>query len=122
MRRRCYAPPVFPRPRRPPSRRNWILFAILGLFIVSDFALFSWLIFQTLSRRELDRVLLETRQEAQDLAQRIAGSAESTGGDLFTAVAFEREDRRRDAVEEPAIVRDDQRAAREIDQALFERT
>ena len=82
---------MFPRPRRPPSRRNWILFAILGLFIVSDFALFSWLIFQTLSRRELDRVLLETRQEAQDLAQRIAGSAESTGGDLFTAVAFERE-------------------------------
>jgi signal transduction histidine kinase len=82
---------VFPRPRRPASRRNWIIFAILGLFIVSDFALFSWLIFQTLSRRELDRVLLETRQEAQDLAQRIAGSAESTGGDLFTAVAFERE-------------------------------
>lgn len=82
---------MFPRPRRPPSRRNWIIFALLGLFIVSDFALFSWLIFQTLSRRELDRVLLETRREAQDLAGRIAGSAESTGGDLFTAVAFERE-------------------------------
>ena len=82
---------MFPRPRRPPSRRNWIIFALLGLFIVSDFALFSWLIFQTLSRRELDRVLLETRREAQDLAGRIAGSAESTGGDLFTAVAPERE-------------------------------
>ncbi|MEO8195805.1 MAG: hypothetical protein ABI689_03700, partial [Thermoanaerobaculia bacterium] len=79
------------RPRRPPSRRSWIIFALLGLFIVSDFALFSWLIFQTLSRRELDRVLLETRREAQDLAGRIAGSAESTGGDLFTAVALERE-------------------------------
>lgn len=88
---RCYAPRVFPRPRRPSSRRNWIVFALLGLFIVSDFALFSWLIFQTLSRRELDRVLLETRREAQDLAGRIAGSAESTGGDLFTAVALERE-------------------------------
>ena len=82
---------MFPRPRRPPSRRNWVIFALLGLFIVSDFALFSWLIFQTLSRRELDRVLLETRREAQDLAGRIAGSAESTGGDLFTAVALERE-------------------------------
>ncbi|MBP9143797.1 MAG: GHKL domain-containing protein [Thermoanaerobaculia bacterium] len=82
---------MFPRPRRPPSRRNWIIFALLGLFILSDLALFSWLIFQTLSRRELDRVLLETRREAQDLAGRIAGSAESTGGDLFTAVALERE-------------------------------
>jgi len=82
---------VFARPRRPPSRRNWIIFALLGLFIVSDFGLFSWLIFQTLSRRELDSVLLETRREAQDLAGRIAGSAESTGGDLFTAVALERE-------------------------------
>lgn len=79
------------RTRKPPTRRNWVLFALLGLFIVSDFALFSWLIFQTLSRRELDRVLLETRREAQDLAGRIAGSAESTGGDLFTAVALERE-------------------------------
>ena len=88
---RWYAFGVFARPRRPPSRRNWIIFALLGLFIVSDFALFSWLIFQTLSRRELDRVLLETRREAQDLAGRIAGSAESTGGDLFTAVALERE-------------------------------
>lgn len=82
---------MFARPRRPPSRRNWIIFALLGLFIVSDFGLFSWLIFQTLSRRELDSVLLETRREAQDLAGRIAGSAESTGGDLFTAVALERE-------------------------------
>ncbi|MEO8274761.1 MAG: ATP-binding protein [Thermoanaerobaculia bacterium] len=79
------------RPRKLSSRRNWIIFALLGLFIVSDFGLFSWLIFQTLSRRELDRVLLETRSEAQDLAGRIAGSAESTGGDLYTAVAMERE-------------------------------
>lgn len=68
-----------------------VILGLLALFILSDFSLFSWLIFQTLSRRELDRVLLETRSEAQDLAGRIAGSAEQTGGDLFTAVALAQE-------------------------------
>lgn len=67
------------------------MLAVLGLFIASDFALFSWLIFKSLSQRELDRVLLETRTEAQSLAGRIAGSAERAGGDLFTAVALEQE-------------------------------
>src|SRR5690606_23831555 len=37
------------------------------------------------------------------------------------AVALEREDVRRDAVEEPAVVRDDDGAAREIEQRLLER-
>src|SRR5690606_16702707 len=37
------------------------------------------------------------------------------------AVALEREDMRRDAVEEPAIVRDHDRAAREVQQSLLER-
>mgnify|MGYP001151426832 CR=1 FL=1 len=40
---------------RPRSRRFWVLAALFGLFVVADIALFSWLIFQTLSRRELDR-------------------------------------------------------------------
>ena len=61
------------------------------MFIASDFGLFAWLIFKSLSQRELDRVLLETRAEAQGLAGRIAGSAERAGGDLFTAVALEQE-------------------------------
>ena len=74
-----------------PSRRLWIILGLLGVFILSDFALFAWLIFQTLSQRELDRVLLETKSEAQSLAGRIAGSAERAGGDLFTAVALEQE-------------------------------
>jgi signal transduction histidine kinase len=74
-----------------PSRRLWVILGLLGLFILSDLALFAWLIFQTLSQRELDRVLLETRSEAQTLAGRIAGSAERSGGDLFTAVALEQE-------------------------------
>src|SRR5690348_9371669 len=37
------------------------------------------------------------------------------------AVAFESEDVRRDAVEEPAVVRDHDRAARELEQRLLER-
>src|SRR5690606_10656160 len=37
------------------------------------------------------------------------------------AVAFEREDVRRDAVEKPAVMRDHDRAARELEQRLFER-
>src|SRR5439155_25867454 len=40
---------------------------------------------------------------------------------LDVAVALERQDVRRDAVEEPAIVADDDRAARELQQAVFER-
>jgi signal transduction histidine kinase len=77
------------------SRRNsrsfWVLAVLVGAFLVLDLALFAWLIFRSLSQRELDRVLLETREEAQDLAGRIHRSAERTGGDLFTAVALEQE-------------------------------
>ncbi len=68
-----------------------MLAGLVGAFLVLDLALFAWLIFRSLSQRELDRVLLETRQEAQDLAGRIHRSAERTGGDLFTAVALEQE-------------------------------
>jgi signal transduction histidine kinase len=78
------------RPHRP-SRRFWILAGLVGAFLVLDLALFAWLIFRSLSQRELDRVLLEARAEAQDLASRLHRSAEKTGGDLFTAVAMEQE-------------------------------
>src|SRR6266516_3882854 len=37
------------------------------------------------------------------------------------AIPLEREDVRRNAVEEPAVVRDDDSAAREVDQRIFER-
>ncbi|MDH5580048.1 MAG: ATP-binding protein, partial [Betaproteobacteria bacterium] len=56
-----------------------------------DIGLFGWLIFRSLSKRELDQTLLETRAEAQDLAGRLNRSAELTGGDLYTAVALEQE-------------------------------
>ena len=83
--------PVLARSAPRPSRWFWILTAAVGGFLVLDLALFAWLIFRSLSQRELDRVLLEARQEAQDLAARLLASAERTGGDLFTAIALEQE-------------------------------
>jgi signal transduction histidine kinase len=65
----------------------------LGLVVVFDLALFGWLIFRSLSQREIEQVLLETRQEAEDIADRIAGRAEAEGTDLYTVMALERETR-----------------------------
>ena len=77
--------------RRLPTRRFWLVAGLVGLFILFDIALFAWLIFRSLSQRELDRTLLETRAEAQDLANRLSSTAQRTGGDLFTAIALEQE-------------------------------
>ncbi|HEX7183374.1 MAG TPA: ATP-binding protein [Thermoanaerobaculia bacterium] len=80
---------------RPPSlglsRRLLILSVVFGLFVLFDIALFGWLIFRSLSQREIERVLLETRAEAETLAKQIAHRAERQGKDLFTAVASGRE-------------------------------
>ena len=76
---------------RPPTPRFWWVAGLVGLFLLFDLGLFAWLIFRSLSQRELDRILLETREEAQDLAGRLHRSAQETGGDLFTAVALEQE-------------------------------
>jgi len=73
-------------------RRAWA--AVLGAFVLADLALFGWLIFRSLSEREVNRVVLEARTEAEDLAERIAGRVESTGRDLYTAMATESETRR----------------------------
>ncbi len=73
------------------SRRLLIGFLVFGLFVLFDLALFGWLIFRSLSQREIERVLLETREEAETLAQQIAARAERQGKDLYTAVAAERE-------------------------------
>lgn len=75
----------------PASRRVAIVSALLGIFILLDLALFGWLIFRSLSRREVERVLFETRQDAEDLAQRLAGQAAREGEDLYTVAASERE-------------------------------
>jgi signal transduction histidine kinase len=72
---------------------GWLALAILalGLFVLLDLGLFGWLLFRSLSEREIERVLLETRTEAEALARQIAGRAEDRGEDLYTAVAFVRE-------------------------------
>jgi signal transduction histidine kinase len=73
------------------SRRLLVASLVFGLFVLFDIALFGWLIFRSLSQREIERVLLETRAEAEALAKQIARRAEAEGRDLYTAVAVERE-------------------------------
>jgi signal transduction histidine kinase len=73
------------------SRRLLIASVVFGLFVLFDIALFGWLIFRSLSQREVERVLFETRVQAQTLAGQIAHRAASEGKDLYTAVAVEKE-------------------------------
>ena len=73
------------------SRRLAIGLAALLVFILLDIGLFGWLIFRSLSEREIRRVLLETQAEAETLAEQIAEGAVRQGGDLYTVVAVERE-------------------------------
>lgn len=67
------------------------LTVLLGLFVLLDLGLFGWLLFRSLSQKEIERVLLETRKEAESLAERIEQQAAAEGRDLYTAVAVERE-------------------------------
>lgn len=71
------------------SRRLLVASLAFGLFLLFDIALFGWLIFRSLSQREIEEVLLETRLEAETLAEQIAGSAAGRGDDLYTALAVE---------------------------------
>ncbi len=80
-----------PKAPSPSSRRLFVVALLLGLFIFLDIGLFGWLLFRSLSKREIERVLLETREEAEGLAERLAGTAEEAGGDLYTVTAMERE-------------------------------
>jgi len=73
------------------SRRALLAYTLLGLFILFDLALFGWLIFRSLSEREIQRVLLDTREQAQGLAEQIAARAAVGDRDLYTAVASEQE-------------------------------
>jgi signal transduction histidine kinase len=73
------------------SRRLLAASLVFVLFVLADIALFGWLIFRSLSQREVERVLLETRTEAQSLAKQIELQANRQGKDLYTAVAGEQE-------------------------------
>jgi signal transduction histidine kinase len=85
---------IRPRFSTPTSFRR-LLYALIafGVIVIFDVALFGWLIFRSLSQREIEDVLLETRQEAAQIAERIAGRAAEEGADLYTVIAVERETR-----------------------------
>ncbi|MDP9120698.1 MAG: ATP-binding protein [Acidobacteriota bacterium] len=74
------------------SRRFLIASLVFGLVVLFNLALFGWLIFRSLSQREVERVLTETKAEAETLAREIAHQAEGQQGrDLYTAVAVQHE-------------------------------
>jgi len=73
-----------------PRRLVWGA-VLLGAFILVDLGLFGWLIFRSLSEKEIARVLLETRQEAESVAGRLADRAAQGDQDLYTAIARESE-------------------------------
>lgn len=77
--------------KSPFSRRLLVASLVFGLFTFFIIGLFGWLIFRSFSQREIERTLIETRAEAQKLADQIARRAEKEGRDLYTAVAVERE-------------------------------
>ena len=75
------------------ARRLIVPLVLLGLIVVLDLVLFGWLIFRSLSQREIEQVLLETRHEAEDIAGRIADRASAEGADLYTVIAVEHDTR-----------------------------
>ena len=86
--RRWYAPPMARRTRVLGSRRLVIASAIFGLFVVFDIGLFAWLILDSLSQRELEATLLETREQAEPIAEELALKAQiENSDDLFLLVS-----------------------------------
>jgi len=77
--------------KSPFSRQLLLASLVFGLFVLCNIALFGWLIFRSLSQREIERVLFDTRRDAEAMAKRIEERAERQGKDLYTAVAAERE-------------------------------
>lgn len=75
------------------SRRLLIAAIVFGLFVVFDIVLFGWLIFNSLSQREIEEVLLETRQEAEPVARELAERAQQHDGDLFVVLSVAEETR-----------------------------
>jgi len=74
------------------SRRVVIGAAVFALFVVFDIGLFSYLILNSLSQREIEKVLLETRKVAEPIAQNLSEQAQKSGeGDLFVVVSSAKE-------------------------------
>ncbi len=75
------------------SRRLLIAAGTFAIFVVFDIALFGWLIFDSLSQREIEKVLLTTRAEAEPLARELEERARKLGQDLYVAVSVVEETR-----------------------------
>lgn len=77
------------------SRRLTILSVIFGLFVLFDIFLFGWLLFNSLSRRELDKVMAEMRQQVEPLADALEREALDLGNedDLYVVVTAAQETR-----------------------------
>ena len=74
------------------SRRVALLGVVFGLFVVFDIGLFAWLIFESLSQREIEEVLLETREQARPIAETLEERAKSQDSDdLFVVVTVAQE-------------------------------
>lgn len=75
------------------SRRLALASVLFTLFVLFDLVLFGWLISKSLSQREIEKVLLETREEAEPVAKRLAEKAEELDSDLFVVVSVAQETR-----------------------------
>ncbi|MDA8020196.1 MAG: ATP-binding protein [Thermoanaerobaculia bacterium] len=74
------------------SKRLALLGVVFGLFVVFDISLFAWLIFESLSQREIEEVLLETQEQARPIAETLEARAETQESeDLFVIVTIAQE-------------------------------
>ena len=65
---------------------------LFGVFVLLDIALFGWLIWKSLSQREIEKILLETQEEAALLARQLETQADKLGQeDLFVVVSIAEE-------------------------------
>ena len=62
---------------------------VFGLFVVCDIALFGYLIFDSLSQREIEKILIQTRTDAEPIARRLEEDAAALGQDLWVVMSFD---------------------------------
>lgn len=75
------------------SRRLAVASVTFVLFVLFDLVLFGWMISKSLSQREIEKVLLETREEAEPVARELEAKAEEHGDDLFVVMSVAQETR-----------------------------
>lgn len=68
------------------SRRLLGGLVLVALLILCNMALFGWLIFRSLSAQELNRIMSQTRAEAEELAEQLASEVEDGSEDLLSAI------------------------------------